>query len=57
MSELQDEGSLRLYCWTGAERDDAANTCTPLSSYSRDLAGNVLQVAICHLSRHGMGGQ
>jgi parallel beta-helix repeat protein len=52
-----DESTLRLYHWTGSSWEDAADTCTPASTYVRDTAGNVLQVAICHLSRWGMGGR
>jgi parallel beta-helix repeat protein len=52
-----DESTLSLYHWTGSSWEDAVDTCTPASTYIRDTAGNVLQVAICHLSRWGMGGR
>jgi hypothetical protein len=51
-----DESTLRLDYWTGSVWEDARNTCTPLSQYVRDLAQNVLSVAICHPSEWSMGG-
>jgi hypothetical protein len=51
-----DETTLRLYYWTGSMWKDAVDTCTPPSSYVRDLAQNKLSVPICHLSEWHMGG-
>jgi PKD repeat protein len=52
-----DEENLRLRYWTGSVWDDAANTCTPPSTYTRDLVQNVLGVPVCHLSRFSVVGQ
>ena len=51
-----NEGSLRLYYWMGNVWEDVINTCTPPSTYTRDLNQNVLGVPICHLSRIGVRG-
>jgi hypothetical protein len=48
------EDNLRLYYWTGSYWQDAATTCTPVSTYITDTVANMLQVPICHLSRYGM---
>ncbi len=50
------EDSLGLYYWDGAGWADGANTCAPPSVYLRDLPGNRLTVAICHLSRWSLIG-
>jgi hypothetical protein len=52
-----DENSLQLLYWTGTGWADAADTCTPASPYVRDLANNVLSVAVCHLTEFAMIGQ
>jgi len=53
---VTDEEQLVLSWWTGSEWQDAAQTCDPPSSYTRDLANNTLSVAICHLSLFGLFG-
>ncbi|MCX6033304.1 MAG: cohesin domain-containing protein, partial [Chloroflexi bacterium] len=50
------EAELVIYHWTGAAWDDAATTCAPMSKYQRDLTGNRLAVAICHLTEFGLFG-
>ena len=50
------ESSLYLYYWTGSAWDDAANTCTPPSTYDRHPDENWLAVPICHLSQYGILG-
>lgn len=50
------EDTLKLYYWDGAAWADGAETCVPPSTYLRDPAQNVLQVAICHLTQWGMMG-
>ena len=52
---IQEPG-LRLYYWTGSSWADGAGTCSPPSTYSRDLAGNRLAVAICHLTEWNIQG-
>jgi hypothetical protein len=51
-----DEDTLRLYYWTGSGWADAIDTCDPPSGYTRDPAGNVLGVSVCHLTEWGMIG-
>lgn len=51
-----DENFLRLYFWNGQDWVDAATTCTPASLYRRNPLTNQIEVAICHLSRFGLGG-
>ncbi len=51
-----DESNLILYYWTGSAWADAATTCSPTSTYTRDINNNVLQVEICHLSQFALGG-
>ena len=35
---------------------NAATSCSPVSSYVRDMVNNTLTVAICHLTEFGMFG-
>jgi photosystem II stability/assembly factor-like uncharacterized protein len=51
-----DEGSLVLQLWEDGAWIDAAETCTPASTYVRDLEGNSLAVPICHLSYYALAG-
>ena len=53
---IGDESSLGLYLWEGSWQD-AANTCDPASTYSRDLAGNALSLPICHLTEFSIQGE
>ena len=50
------ESELRLYYWDGSTWRDAADTCTPSSTYYNDMEANVLQVAICHLTEWNIQG-
>lgn len=47
-----DEANLRLYFYDETTQNwvDAATTCTPPSTYTRDLANNRFTVNICHLT-------
>jgi len=45
-----DEGTLTLHTWNGSAWVDAAESCTPVSTYQRNPLDNWLSVAICHLS-------
>ena len=45
-----DESALQIVYWTGSAWDDVVNTCTPPSTYIRDLDANVISVVICHLT-------
>jgi PKD repeat protein len=53
---VTDESELALWWWTGSEWQNAAQTCDPVPSYTRDTANNVLEVPICHLSLFGLFG-
>jgi hypothetical protein len=53
---VSDEGQLSLRWWTGSEWENAADTCTPPSTYNRDSANGVLSVPICHLSLFSLFG-
>jgi hypothetical protein len=53
---VTDESQLVLQWWTGSEWRDAVETCEPASSYSRDIANNVLSLPICRMSRFGLFG-
>jgi len=48
------EDALQLRYWDGSAWSDARTTCAPPGSYTRDLANNLLQVPICHLTEWGM---
>jgi len=51
------EESMLLYYWDGSSWVDAASTCDPASTYTRDLVGNKLSTSICHLSHFSMMGE
>ena len=53
---VTDENDLILNWWTGSAWQDAAETCSPASTYVRDTGNNVLSVPICHLSKFGLLG-
>jgi unsaturated rhamnogalacturonyl hydrolase len=55
-SPISDESRLSLRWWTGDGWQDAAGTCNPASSYTRDLEGNVLSVPICRTGRFSLFG-
>ena len=50
------EPGLRLYYWDGSTWQDAANTCSPPSTYFLDVEDNILRVAICHLTEWNIQG-
>lgn len=52
----QNEEALILTYWDAVASTwrDAAETCTPTSTYIHDLDGNTLSVQICHLSRFAL---
>ncbi len=51
-----DESTLTLQYWNGTTWADAANTCTPASTYDRQPAANQLSVDICHLTPYALMG-
>lgn len=59
-ADIQDmtEGSLLLYYWdtSSSTWKDASTTCTPNSSYVRDLVNNTISVNICHLTEFALMG-
>ena len=48
------EETLLLYYWDGSQWLDAATTCDPTSSYTRDLAANLISLEVCHLTPFGL---
>jgi Tol biopolymer transport system component len=50
------EDALTLQVWDDTAWLDAAETCSPASTYVRDTANNVLSVDICHLSQFALMG-
>jgi hypothetical protein len=57
LAGILDETSLRLYYWADPDWLEAATTCTPTSTYIRDLAENTLGVPICHLTEFSIQGE
>jgi peptide/nickel transport system substrate-binding protein len=51
-----NENALMLYYWDEAKQSwkDAAETCSPASTYTRQPSENRLSVQICHLSRFAL---
>lgn len=56
IAEIEDESELRVYYFNGSAWQDVAETCTPVSVYQRDLSGNRLSVAVCHLTEFALFG-
>jgi hypothetical protein len=54
-----DEDSLRLYFWDDATETwlDAAETCDPISTYTRNPDDNWFSVDICHLTQFAVFGE
>ena len=50
------ESGLRLYYWDGSTWQDAADTCSPPSTYFLDTVNNVMRIAICHLTEWNIQG-
>jgi hypothetical protein len=59
-ADAQDmkEEALHLYYWdtSSSTWKDAGSTCTPNSSYVRDLVNNTISVNICHLTEFALMG-
>jgi hypothetical protein len=53
---VSDKNQLMLRWWADDKWQDAAQTCAPTSSYTRDLDHNTLSIPICHLSLFGLFG-
>ena len=53
---VSDESQLALWWRSESEWQDAAETCNPASTYTRDETNNVLSVPVCHLSLFGLFG-
>lgn len=47
IATVSDESKLALYWWNGTRWIDAAKTCSPDSTYSRDLSANTLSLPVC----------
>lgn len=52
-----DENTLQLMYWNGSAWVDAATTCSPASTYTRDTGNNLISVAVCHLTEFALFGQ
>ena len=52
-----DESTLVLHTWDGSSWVDAASSCSPASTYVREVEENRLSVGICHLSEFAVFGQ
>jgi len=50
------ESGLRLYYWDGSTWQDAADSCSPPSTYFLDSVAKVMQVAVCHLTEWNIQG-
>ena len=57
LTELVDESSLKLYVWGDGAWVDAAGSCDPSSTYTRNLDENWFSVGICHLSQFAIFGK
>jgi hypothetical protein len=53
---LTDESELELWWWNGGGWQDAAETCAPLTGYSRDVEGNRIAIGICRTGRFALFG-
>jgi len=53
---VSDQGQLVLQGWTGSEWEDATQTCSSPTAYSRDAANKILGVPVCRLGRFGLLG-
>ena len=56
IANVNDESALTLYYWSGTAWVDVATTCTPASTYQRNLAANTISVEICHLTEFALFG-
>jgi hypothetical protein len=56
VSVINDEAALQLAWWDGAQWIDAASTCSPTSSYTRDTDANSLSVPVCVTGRYALFG-
>jgi len=56
VSNVADENDLVLYLLNGVVWTDAAATCSPASIYQRNVAGNQILVAVCHLTEFALFG-
>ncbi len=50
------ENQLWLRWWSGGEWRDAAESCSPVSIYQRQLADNVISVAVCGVGEFSLMG-
>lgn len=53
---VSDESNLALWLWNGEKWQDAAQSCSPASSYVRDLAQNTLSIPVCASGRFALVG-
>jgi hypothetical protein len=56
VSVVSDEAALQLAWWDGAQWIDAASTCSPVSSYTRDTTANILSVPVCGTGGYALFG-
>jgi hypothetical protein len=53
---ISDPDRLALWWWNGSAWQDAAETCSPAASYTRDLLTRTIGVAICRTGRFALFG-
>jgi hypothetical protein len=53
---VADSSRLALWWWNGAAWQDAAETCSPAASYTRDPTARTVSVAICRSGRFALLG-
>ena len=56
VSVISDEAALQLAWWDGVQWIEAASTCSPASSYTRDTTANILSVPVCAMGRYALFG-
>jgi hypothetical protein len=54
---ISDETQLTLWWWDGNAWMDAASTCDPASTYTRDVQANALSVSICKTGKYALFGR
>ena len=56
VSFVTDEDVLVLLWWNGSNWIDAANTCTPNTTYTRNTTNNTINIGVCKAGRYGLFG-
>ncbi|MFZ0546363.1 MAG: hypothetical protein WAM60_13040, partial [Candidatus Promineifilaceae bacterium] len=56
VQKVTAENELTLLWWDGSTWVDAAETCSPTTTYTRDLVNNVISIGVCKSGRFGLFG-